>query len=86
MTEEIQTYEGWLATLDEDELTGLLRRRPDVATDPPPRSFGLLAQLLVGGCGRGTDVGHRRLAILATLQGDFRAQHERIWIARQRLP
>ncbi|WP_155288393.1 hypothetical protein [Rhodococcoides fascians] len=46
MTEKIGTYEGWLASLDEDALTDLLRRRPDVATDPPPRSFGLLAQLL----------------------------------------
>lgn len=46
MTDSIGTYEGWLASLDEDALTDLLHRRPDVATDPPPRSFGLLAQLL----------------------------------------
>ncbi|MBY4131205.1 helicase-associated domain-containing protein [Rhodococcus fascians] len=76
MTEEIETYEGWLATLDEDELTGLLRRRPDVATDPPPRSFGLLAQLLasprrVAALPRKLDRGALDLLELFALMGDL---------------
>jgi hypothetical protein len=45
----------------------------------------LLAQLLVGSSERGTDVGHRGFAILAALQGDLGAEHERVWIAGQRL-
>ncbi|MFI8567534.1 helicase-associated domain-containing protein [Rhodococcus sp. NPDC078407] len=75
MTENMG-YEEWLASLDEDELTGLLRRRPDVATDPPPRSFGLLAQLLsapsrVSMLPRRLDSGALALLELFALMGDL---------------
>lgn len=76
MTDSMGTYEGWLASLDEDALTGLLRRRPDVATDPPPRSFGLLAQLLgstrrVSALPRKLDRGALGLLELFALMGDL---------------
>ncbi|MCJ0977417.1 helicase-associated domain-containing protein [Rhodococcus sp. ARC_M12] len=76
MTESIGTYEGWLASLDEDALTDLLHRRPDVATDPPPRSFGLLAQLLgaparVPMLPRRLDSGSLALLELFALMGDL---------------
>ena len=45
----------------------------------------LLAQLLVGRGRRGADVSHRGFAILAALQSNFGAQHERVRIAGQRL-
>ncbi|WP_128645774.1 hypothetical protein [Rhodococcus sp. BS-15] len=76
MTDSIGTYEGWLASLDEDALTDLLHRRPDVATDPPPRSFGLLAQLLgdpsrVSMLPRRLDSGALALLELFALMGDL---------------
>ncbi|WP_415972576.1 helicase-associated domain-containing protein [Rhodococcus sp. 077-4] len=76
MTDDIGTYEGWLASLDEDALTDLLCRRPDVATDPPPRSFGLLAQLLgaparVSMLPRRLDSGALALLELFALMGDL---------------
>lgn len=76
MTESIGTYEGWLASLDEEELAGLLRRRPDVATDPPPRSFGSLAQLLgsprrIAALPRKLDRGALDLLELFALTGDL---------------
>ncbi|KZF03794.1 MULTISPECIES: helicase-associated domain-containing protein [unclassified Rhodococcus (in: high G+C Gram-positive bacteria)] len=76
MTDSIETYEGWLASLDEDALTDLLHRRPDVATDPPPRSFGLLAQLLgapsrVSMLPRRLDSGAMALLELFALMGDL---------------
>ncbi|MGV8875792.1 MAG: helicase-associated domain-containing protein [Rhodococcus sp. (in: high G+C Gram-positive bacteria)] len=76
MTEDIGTYQHWLASLDEDALTDLLHRRPDVATDPPPRSFGLLAQLLgspwrVAALPRKLDRGALDLLELFALMGDL---------------
>jgi hypothetical protein len=46
----------------------------------------LVAQLLVGCTDRGSDVSHRRFAILTALECDLGAQHQRIRIAGQRLP
>ncbi|CCQ14630.1 putative uncharacterized protein [Rhodococcus sp. AW25M09] len=76
MTENIGTYQHWLESLDEDALTDLLHRRPDVATDPPPRSFGLLAQLLgspwrVAALPRKLDRGALDLLELFALMGDL---------------
>ncbi|MDZ7910534.1 MAG: helicase-associated domain-containing protein [Rhodococcus sp. (in: high G+C Gram-positive bacteria)] len=76
MTESIGTYEGWLASLDEDALTDLLYRRSDVVTDPPPRSFGLLGQLLgapsrVSMLPRRLDSGALALLELFALMGDL---------------
>ncbi|WP_032379973.1 helicase-associated domain-containing protein [Rhodococcoides fascians] len=85
MTESIGTYEGWLASLGEDELTGLLRRRPDVVTDPPPRSFGLLAQLLgspwrVAALPRKLDRGALDLLELFALMGDLSRAEVGHWV------
>ncbi|OZD05053.1 hypothetical protein CH275_11775 [Rhodococcus sp. 06-235-1A] len=76
MADGIETYEQWLASLDEDALTDLVHRRPDVATDPPPRSFGLLAQLLgspsrVAALPRKLDRGSLVLLELFALMGDL---------------
>ncbi|WP_186627247.1 helicase-associated domain-containing protein [Rhodococcus sp. BP22] len=40
------TYEHWLESIDEASLARLLEKRPDVALDPPPRTYAALAHLL----------------------------------------
>lgn len=40
------TYEHWLESIDEAGLARLLEKRPDVALDPPPRTYAALDHLL----------------------------------------
>lgn len=42
------SFAAYLRELDDSHLTGLLRTRPDVLTEPVPRGFGQLAQRLNG--------------------------------------
>ncbi|WP_072802843.1 helicase-associated domain-containing protein [Rhodococcoides yunnanense] len=42
----MSTYEQWLRSLDESQLAAVLGKRPDVALDPPPRTYSALAHLL----------------------------------------